>query len=186
MAELYQAEDPWGGAFLSEVFEPWIRQMHADLSADLRHCPVLDAGGGEGHYILRLQDLAPAFHLVDIQAKAVQRAEKKLAGVPCRFFTSSLDRFKPRQADYYGAIWCFSILTFLGAAKHPLTAEGILAKLWKDLKRGGILLAIHPFYSNTEKEYLIFQLARLGGKNLVQETRQVNQQNFLLQAVRKD
>lgn len=185
MDELYGAEDPWGSAFLSEVFEPWIREKHAELAAALKHAPVLDAGGGEGHYIARLHNLAPAFHLVDIHADAVCRANEKLAGLPVDFFTESLDRFKPRQNDYYGAIWCFSILTFLGAAKHPHTAEAIVKKLWGSLKPGGLLLAIHPYYSETEKDYLIYLLGQTGGRQ-EESLRRVQNQDFLLQTLHKD
>lgn len=186
MDELYQVEDPWGGAFLSEVFETWIREKHAELPAALQHAPVLDAGGGEGHYIARLHNLAPAFHLVDIHGDAVCRANEKLAGLPVDFFTESLDRFNPRQDAYYGAIWCFSILTFLGAAKHPRTAEAVLKKLWNSLKPGGLLLAVHPYYSAAEKDYLIYLLSCTGGRVTECLQRRVQNQDFLLQAIRKD
>lgn len=186
MDELYESADPWGSAFISEVFEPWIREQHDSLAGNLRHCPVLDAGGGEGHFIRRLHDLAPSFDLVDLNPTAIKRARNALAKLPCRFFLESLDNFRIKQNEYYGAIWCFSILTFLGAAKHPAKARQILFKLWCGLKPGGLLLAIHPFYSETEKEHLIYQLSLLGGENVLTETRRVNQQSFLLQSLRKN
>ena len=185
MRELYAIQDPWGGAFLSEVFEPWAREMHALLPENLKQAPVLDAGSGEGHFVARLHDLAPRFDLIDINATAVKRAQKMLEKYPCFFSNQGLDEFKPGQPGFYGVIWCFSILTFLGALKHNQKAEDILKNLWLALKPGGLLLAIHPFYSQAEKDHLIFQTEPLGGEIVFEEERSINNQTFLLQAIRK-
>jgi len=184
LASLYEIEDPWDTALLRDAFVPLIRKQMNSLPETLRKAPVLDAGGGEAHYLEPLRDLIAEYHLVDINPTAVERARKRAGNMPGRFLAQSLDAFRPR-ANFYGMIWLFNILTYLGHSRHPNIYRAILLRLWNGLKPGGKVLMIHPYYSEQERQELMqagrsFQNA--GGTLNLSEEMRLGKQQHLIQA----
>lgn len=184
---LYELEDPWSSRELSGVFAPVIREQMRAVAPEIRSAPVLDAGGGEGHYYLLLRDIISEYHLLDIEARPLQRAKELLRGASCRFIHKSLDDFYP-PADTYSAIWLFNVLTYAGGKQHPQIFNKILKNLWRSLKQNGIALLIHPYYSANEREVIAeygdaFML--FGGSLIFNYNRRLGKQEFLIQTVRK-
>lgn len=185
MASLYEVEDPWSSGYLSEVFEPFLRARMAALPEEIRRAPVLDAGGGEGHYYPRLQDLISEYHLLDLNKTALSRAAVKTGNVKTRLIHLSLDEFRPEPA-FYGCIWLISVLNYLGGARYSGRVFAILTRLWQSLKPGGLMILIHPYYSPAELEQLrAFSrfLVEKGGMDTHRECRNIGRQSFLLEAL---
>lgn len=184
---LYELEDPWSSRELSGVFAPVIREQMRAIAPEIRPAPVLDAGGGEGHYYLPLRDILAEYHLLDIEARPLQRAKELLRGTPCRFIHKSLDDFCP-PADTYSAIWLFNVLTYAGGKQHPSIFNKILENLWRALKRDGIVLLIHPYYSEDEYKTMTeygHAFVSLGGSLILNYSNKLGKQEFLMQAVKK-
>lgn len=187
LRDFYELEDPWSSRELSGAFAPVIREQMQNLPPELRSAPVLDAGGGEGHYYFPLRDIIAEYHLLDIEERPLQRAGQLLRGAPCHFIHKSLDDFYP-SADTYSAIWFFNVLTYVGGKQHPRIFNQILKNLWLALKGNGIALLIHPYYSETEFE-IVSQyghvLVSLGGSPIFNHNTRLGKQEFLIQAVKK-
>ena len=186
LASLYELEDPWSSQGLAEFFAPWIRAQMEKLPPALRAAPVLDAGGGEGHFYFPLRDLIREYHLVDIEAKALARAREKLPPA-ARLIHQSLDAFYPAP-ETYGVIWLFNILTYLGHARHPRIFAGIQNSLAQSLKRGGLILLIHAYYSETELDkmrVLCEPFPHLGFISNLFEYKELGNQKFFLQTLLK-
>ncbi len=180
---LYELEDPWSSQGLAEFFAPWIRAQMEKLPPALRSAPVLDAGGGEGHFYFPLRDLIREYHLADIEAKALARAREKLPP-DARLIHKSLDAFYP-EPETYGGIWLFNILTYLGHARHRRIFAGIQNRLAQSLKSGGLILLIHAYYSETELDKirtLCESFSRLELISNLLEYKELGNQKFFLQA----
>lgn len=184
---LYELEDPWGAELLRDFFVPIIREQMKALDPEVLRAPLLDAGGGEGHYLPPLRDLVSEYHLVEISAKALARAKPRAEGGRSRFVQQSLDEFHPAP-DTYGVILLISILTYLGAGRYPQLFARTLSRLWSSLKPGGLILLIHPYYSDEERKTVVAfgeTFLRLGGKLNLSEDKRLGKQQFILQAIRK-
>ncbi len=184
---LQEVEDPWGGVTLSLAFAPFIREEMGKLPASLRGAPVLDAGGGEGYFVLPLRDLVSEYHLLDMDGRALERARKNLSGTPHQLIHASLDAFRP-PPDTYAAVWLFSILTYFGAQRYPRIFRKMLRGLWKALKPGGLALFIHPYYSAGERDALAAHadlFASFGATLLATREQRLGSQTFLLQSLQK-
>lgn len=187
LGKLYELEDPWSSSALAESFSPWIRTQIGKLDPSLSQRPVLDAGGGEGHFLTPLHSLVKKYHLVDIEAQAVERARRRFGETDCRYFHQSLDQFRPVPGTY-GMVWLFCVLNYLGATRHPKTFQGILKALWEGLTPGGLALLIHPFYSEVEKKEQVGygdMLLSLGGRLISEQDLALGKQSFFLQSIRK-
>ncbi len=184
---LYQMEDPWSSRELSGVFASLIREQMQRLPLALREAPVLDAGGGEAHFYGPLRDMIKDYHLLDIEEQAIGRARALLGNAPCRLIHQSLDQFHP-AADTYGAIWLFNVLTYLGAASHPEIFMRMMKNLWRALKSQGIVLLLHPYYSEKERSALIRQgefFLSFGGQLIFNNDDRLGKQSFLIQSIKK-
>ncbi len=184
---MYELNDPWGSQFLSEAFRAWISNQWEDLHDGLKKKAVLDVGGGEGQFYTSLKPLICEYHLLDISPVATARAQERLKGSNHRIFCQSLDSFHPEK-NKYGMLWLFSILTFVGASAHPRTFQRMLKKLCSGLQSGGIILLIHPFYSDIERESLVQyseQIQSFGFKEQSQEDRVIGKQTFFVQSLKK-
>lgn len=187
MRSLYKIEDPWDSAFLSEVFEPVLREQLQSLPEDLRGSPVLDAGGGEGLFFTRLRDQLPCYYLADLDEEACRRAREKVGGSPHRVLCQSLDRLNLPE-ESCSMLWLISVITCLGAARHPRLYRQTLFRLWSFLKPGGSAVLIHPYYSESEQAFLRASgglLTGLGGEVVLSEEKQVGKQSFLVEVIRK-
>lgn len=184
---LHEVEDPWSGVTLSVAFAPFIRGETEKLAEAVRRSPVLDAGGGEGYFYLPVRDLVGEYHLLDMEREALARARKNLGRAPCKLIHASLDAFRPAP-ETYGAIWLFSILTYLGAGRYPRIFQKTLRCLWAALKPGGLVLLIHPYYSPLERDALIAYadlLVFFGATILATREERLASQTFLLQSLQK-
>lgn len=184
---LYEVEDPWNSRELSGFFAPLIRGQMQKLPPELHEAPVLDVGGGEGHFYSPLRDMIRNYHLLDIESQAIDRAKTLLGDAPCRLIHGSLDQFHP-EADTYGAIWLFSVLTYLGANRHPGIFNEMMKTLWRALKVRGIILMIHPYYSEEERKILTLQgeiFVSMAGSLIFNNTNKLANQFFLIQTLQK-
>lgn len=152
MSSLYEMEDPWHSSELCARFEPFLRSALQLRAQTVSAAPVLDAGGGEGW----LQSQLPAedYHLMDLDPRALDRAQKRIGEKRVRIICSSLDQFDP-EPRIYGAVFLISILNYLGKDRHPRIYQSILNKLCSSVKPGGIIALIHPFYTPKEKDTLL-------------------------------
>ncbi len=184
LSSLYAMEDPWRSRDLRDPFLPSIREALQARSSEAAQLPLLDAGGGEGWFYDPLSDLIPHYHLLDIQADALARAQERISGPSVLFVESSLDSFHPKPHTY-GAVWLFSVLPYLGADHHPHLVRRIFKNLWQSLAPGGILVLLHPYYSPADKDKLIqfgqsFS-SQTGSRLSVQKEFPASHQSFLFQ-----
>lgn len=152
MASLYEMEDPWRSSELCARFEPFLKSALQLRAQSVSAAPVLDAGGGEGW--LQSQLAAEDYHLLDLDPRALERAQKRIGEKRVRIIRSGLDQFHP-EPQIYSAVFLISILNYLGKDKHPRIYQSILNRLSSAVKPGGVIVLIHPFYTPMEKDTLL-------------------------------
>lgn len=188
LSALYESSDPWRSQDLRDPFLPLIREVLEQRTFEAKSLPVLDAGGGEGWFYDPVSDLISRYHLLDIHPIALERARQRISKSSVQFIEKSLDEFKP-QRNTYGAIWLFSVLSYLGGEKHSHYVQKILSRLWNSLCPGGVFLVIYPYYSSAEKEKLLYATNGFAsGRSealLLQKDFPGAQQSFLFLAYRK-
>ncbi|HTL48387.1 MAG TPA: methyltransferase [Verrucomicrobiae bacterium] len=185
---LYEMSDPWGAEFVRDFFVLWIRDQMKAMPESALRAPLLDAGGGEGHYYAPLKDLIREYHLLDMSVRALSRGRESIKSGIVRTIPASLDQLAA-PADTYGTIWLFSVLTYLGEIRFPRTFRRTLEKLWKALRPGGRILLIHPYYSEEERKRIVRYgeiFAGFGGKLISNEDKSLGRQQFIVQAVAKE
>lgn len=99
---------------------------------------ILDAGCGEGEFLVFFADRGFEVYGVDVADRAVELARKRCPGSSVH--VGSLEQPLPFPSQFFNAIWCTEVL------EHLFDVPKVLAELNRVLGQHGLLIMTTPFH----------------------------------------